>query len=1653
MSPDTVAIVMIVLLCLLIFFALLGALAGFIKGLYKTTVKTILLAVLLVVFVFVTPSIANAVGNIDLSNFNLSFAMGEQTIAVTTIQETLANIITATGLISPMNGISIYETAIALATSLLSYVLFFVLVLLTQIFISLFTAIIYNGIFRWFLPVETAKQRKARKNRKKEERALTDGIYFEEDDDEKGDDLVEEIDPDMEPGMAYSEDFSDEKGFEKTEVSTKKRWPLLRLPGAALGACAEFVLAMSLFAPFTALARTAVQHRDTLQIILEQLFPDQAEDIASYIDVIDNSAFYQLMGVGGFDTSLMNRTSKVTIGGQEVSFNQILASSLDIAKPLLESDSITFGSGSFNITVNYGRLLDSAMVHTMIEGVLDNPVITSLIPPLIDIGIHSLSSALPISDLDFSNIDWTDELSTIDSAYESLYQTGLVSTMFSADGTKLTPENFSIPVNEWSDSEYNENLNAYTKALEALGDLEVFQKNLPIVLSSLSWTLYSSGYDVFPTDVEAYADVDWGHDLALLGKSTLSLCRDLGISLSAKTDFSKLGDQIVDKMKSEKTQQSLRKTLLGTDGATSIMDQGLLDMDLFDVLSLPDILYSSLNSVSALRPYLAEVDFKQFENLGKAGLKKEFSLLFDMAEILFAEDSPIHIEDGLDGIDFTDPLVSETFVDILDVGEASRVFNALYPTLIRTFLFDTGVEIEDYLYGLTPYDFNFDAKDFTTNFKKLVEIMPELYDLYKIVTDDTLSTKEQLTRIDANTIGKLLEIVASSDFFNPAQSSGIQPTSAKGRNFNVYVVLKNVLSKQMFQDIGFVVPSEETISDIVWSSAEGSGEIDNLVSLIRSAQQNVDFLLDMENADIQDPDSLSQMIKTGFDSKILEPSILSVINKSMQTFLEDLGIHKTINEMRTELWKEDCDDIVTLLTLIKKIDLKGDDFFDTLDPNVINALLTTLYRTNFLANSFGAPLVTGEESFVNEQRDRNFSEYLTALLKSQGLMDKAGIPNFNYSLLYCTGYSRSTEEVLIVDRNYSITKEGEIRGLADFLQRLKEVGIGSLSGGKIPEGFLTSFTAETRSSRMVKAILSIAVDNAMSNLEIEEDYRDALSSLDSSVLLNLNADEVQAEMALFDHLIRLSTADETGTTPLMNMLENIVMMDDDSLTEFQKLLSEMGQSHLMTTPTQGTFRSPISELLKAVFSNNNLNNAPLIEQVTLAPDETKYDSYYDGLLSSITSWPTEMETLSQFLEKAKDLGITADTPFNTIFQNPDNEERAIELMKILNRSKLFHRVPIYTFQNNIDDPDLEDNLASLFVNPSDPSDKGRIDYFAHAMTNEEDFLYWDNEIEHGIRLLFGVSQYMIHGFRDADFSVNGIDLSILYELGCMDLFRDVRSNLIYNLVAHTAPDQVSPATVATLFLDRVVAGTSPKSARLERLFFQNPELLNEEGRMDEKRTLADISAVQKVLGLILQNLDVALDGDLASIAQVFSFEKLTDNCFYTYEGDMKRSLLASELVAGLIKVVFCENSIWEQIPGGLPLEIDDELLYGDLTIGYDQGLQYPLVNPVEGRALDGIIQMVLITQDDSAMPLKKQTMADLLHSFSIDKEDSSEIYLSFANSEAYADSFNAQIVSNDGVVTLLSLFVVKEDDGSLVMMSSLMKDFSYETSTYESILA
>lgn len=140
------------------------ALVGAIKGFWKSVVGAVVQLILLVVVMFVTPGVANLIGNIDVSGFTSSSSatIGDVEIQITSIREMICQWLTASGYVSPVNGQSIYEAAMGLTNIVLSLVVFVVLAIFVFFFGWLISTLIYHTIFKWFIPKKIRMKHKMR---------------------------------------------------------------------------------------------------------------------------------------------------------------------------------------------------------------------------------------------------------------------------------------------------------------------------------------------------------------------------------------------------------------------------------------------------------------------------------------------------------------------------------------------------------------------------------------------------------------------------------------------------------------------------------------------------------------------------------------------------------------------------------------------------------------------------------------------------------------------------------------------------------------------------------------------------------------------------------------------------------------------------------------------------------------------------------------------------------------------------------------------------------------------------------------------------------------------------------------------------------------------------------------------------------------------------------------------------------------------------------------------------------------------------------------------------------------------------------------------------------------------------------------------------
>lgn len=1561
MSVTTFKTILICAFVTIILIAILAGLIGFLKGIYKTALKTILKTILILILVFVSPGLSNFLGSINIQQILHS----ESAI---TLQTYLANLLTSTGLFSPVNGLSIYATVFAITNSFLSFVVFFLGMLFIQISASPLTFLLYNGIFRWFLPVEDKKERKKRKSKDRSEK-----ISF---------------------GLV------DSSG--KVVQTPKRILPLLRIPGCLLGGIQEFLFVIILLCPFSALSTIALNKKETIKNVMKSTGSSE-ENISLYnlyLDEISDSALYKTTSLFGFDSLLMNFVSSVPINGVNVSFNGLVDSVLDVADPLFKDGTVSYDRQTKAVSVNFALLLSLNSIDGIIDSMISNPMILSLIPPFIDIGMNSLSGKyFSLDELDFSHIDWSDELKVIKSIYAKVYS--CIQPMVFKD--KVDPTNFFLKTSQLSEEE----ISLYVKALSEAGKLDIVKKNLPSILSSAGVYLHQLGYDIFPTEISAYDGVDWSKELEIAGDIGFHFLKTIEYDLSSKMSSYDLKDHMLKALKDTKKRAEIEEFIISSDRMT-----GVVDMQLFDILSISGILSSTLSVIPSLNTYIKDIDLQTvLKDMNKQKYREEFKIFFKMLDNLFAEDSTIDF-DNLLSTDLGNPKTTSQLVDLLLVSKKSVIFQNIYPKLLKSILFQNKFEFSDFLFGLTPYNFNYDSEDFIDIFSSFLSLTPKIEEMRKIMADDELSLDEKINKIDTDFIREILSLVTQSDFFNSDQRLGF--TSTRQKNVNIHTFLSNLFSTSLFSKIGFVTPSLEEVQDITWMDVGSTkGEVSILCDIFDDLKKTISFFAsDDKNLDnISDLNAVGDMISKGMDSKIFAPSILNIIDSSIRDFFHEIGLPVSLNDLRNQVWKDDSENITKLLKLLKEIGVKNLNP-EKLDPLKANAFLTLLHSMNLIQN----------QNF--QGYEDNFGYLLYSFLKNQLGNSEALISDPSILQLKQGDEDKwvtRSKKVMISSKEYTITEEGEIKNLCDLLEIFQRNKI-SLDGSDIVlTSSLISDLSDVLNSELVRKIVGNYGSKYLDQLEISDSFKPFLDSIDFASFSNLSTKECQKELSLFLTITHFAKDDFLGTTRLQYIPDHVfelsdVMVDKNQslLDEFLGLFKQMWESKLLNQKKEFSLMTP-----NQYFLFGFLKSACLQEQITLVDNPSYKDSVLKEMILNSSSIDKELVCLESILTSLQGIGKEFD--FALL-----NESKAQSILTTMNESDIFYRYPIYLIKQAFEKAKFENYLKNV----SKSGILHPFDFYQHLSKSARDKAFWKNDIDYLIKVLYedGLSIYFS---KDSDISkldiasAQNVSLVCFYHLSKMHLFDERRASyFFYNLLA----DSCSGYDLRKLF-DK---SSNPSYleddiiCRIDELLFSNPKLLNQDKSIEEKNFSLDLQLFKNTVSSLAKKLNSLKEDEID-----FDFEALFAHAYFIKsDSSVYQSDISCEFLAGMMKEVFSNNKFLSFLQGG-----DEETKNHILSFDFYEKDHY-FINPIEGRGLNAILLLS-----------KKKESGDFVFSF---KELKTLFILAGTKnaknslvSEGLLSHFLSQSDYSNGNSSLLpllkeqlSVLPVKKTDGSL----STLKD-------------
>ena len=1568
MSPMLLNVILWITFALIIVFSLLAGLIGFLKGIYKTTLKTIIKTILILIFIFVTPSIANAIGNINFSNFNIHFVINNINITFTTIQQTLADVLTATGVITPLNGLSLYETAVAISNSALSYIVFFIICILIQLTSSLITAMIYNGIIKWFLPVEN-KQDIKNKKKDKNKYDLTNGI-----------DTVETSDS-------------------QVVVNSKKKLKLFRLPSLFLGIAQEFVFLCILISPLTAFSRIAIKNDENISNILKFANVDD-KYFNEYSEVIKKSPLYNMLGTLNFDSSINYRTTLVRVNGQYMTIDKLINSLFDISQPLIDGECISYDKALGNVTYNLSYLLSKTMVSTLIEKVLLNNVLVALIPPAIDIGLNSISNPqFAIPKIDFDNINWNNELQLINEIYSKVYDKGIVSSFIADDNKKFTVDNFLIECGKLTDAD----INSYSEITSKFASLDLVKNNIGKFLASVGSLLSSSGLEILPSEESAYINVDFEGDISIFTTNLFKVFRALNVNLNSKLNIYVIQDNILNTLKDKERRQTLKEAIVGTDS-----NKGLLDTSIFQIMNLSSIISSSLNSIPSIKEYVNSVDFNAvLSDLSLLQLKTEFTSMFEVIEKIFDNNDIVDIS-KLQNIDLTDRKTNSILCDILTSSQKSIVFSSLFPKILKNMLHKNSFDFSDYFFKITPYDFDYESDDFIYAIGSIVSLIPDVNDMKnKIASASSSSLKIQ--SIDTELVKKILVLITNTDAFNRKATSSA--TNISSKNLTAYKFLTNLFTSDALKTLNYKKVSSNSISDIYWGTGNGDGgEIDLLIKSIENIKKNPSIFSNSSFLNIEDYDALKVTIDSSLNSYFLKNTILDYINNSLNDYFTAINVPLTIDKMRTSMWinkdsnnQSDIDRLILILKILNNNDLKNFNYLN-IEPAELNILLTAFKNSQFISvgvknesDKFGFVLYSMISSSANKSLATVFSkDNLNSVVNSYSYIEKIK-----------TDYEYKNEKVIY-------TESGAIKDIVDFFRVVKIVGIENITSGKLPKD--SSYKSQIESiqdksfykSKFVRIIYKSLLKQAMLNNSFSSSYQNICEYIDFNLLKDMDYIQFEKEIEIFESLSNIDAS------KFDLMFNNINLLKTNNLyDEFIDLINLISDSKLLTAIKSDKDISPLSYLIFNMSKNNNLLNMS-----TLLDDENTSALRFKAILNNV-DYKTELK--SKFLnviDAMQGFNLT-DISFVSSVSLPTYEQSK-KLLTSLNESSIYHIVPVYILRKDLTNIGMNELTIDKENNINH-----EINYYIHLDgNNSDDINYWQNDIDNYLGLIFEdvsfkktiVDQKI--KLSDAVFANDGLNASCMYYLSEMNSLINSRSYIVYNLINKST---LNNNLTSKLFRKSSDAPYNENETvyTIEKLFFDNPTFKIEDKTLRKALKMKELDMLNKPLLIIISSLSKL--NNLSSIKELkltATYEELFSCALIAEESSVYRSKITSEMLASFMTIV----------KEKMPTMFDSDLnFYND---------DYFLINAIEGRALDSLIDYCLLIENKEFL-LKEELLPSFKNFGSKIEDNDTKIIKYLVNFYNMLDNrYNAYIIRSKKMLAYITNISVKDKEDNKVILAN-----------------
>lgn len=1504
-------------------FGIIGALFNLIRGIYRATSRYVAIGILILVLVLASPSIASAIATIDLTSLNANLNVNDTAVKVTTVDQTVVDILKALNLAPTASDPTSVQTALALSHSVIALAVYIVGFLLTEILLGpLLGLLIYALSFCFFIPKEKRKHKKHR------------GITF----------LVSLICSSV-IGALFIAPFS------------------------------------SVASSLTPVAKKAEENES----LSKSEYGEYIKLLASYNDSAFYSAmtFGSKNPDKAMDNGIMKTATRVTVNGATTGLYQLIIDVYPILSSVVPSLEVTDGQ----VKIDYARLLEKNTIKTVLTSLSQWKLLSELLPTLASIGLQQAKINVADLDVDFSAIDWSSTFTSVEEIYDALYEPIVrkyVAPALQNGSSTLTigfdyndKEAYKKGLNALGDflsGTTDENGN---KTPSTLMDKLVY----PLLANYAKTINAKEGAAVLSTDPDDYRKLDFHPIFDGLADAVFSLMQYFKITAFGGDEFTSLGQKVMDLAKKDPDKfvslvkplvigGNVRLTVNGVEQEETV--SGLLSVidaaeSVLDIRSLLLLLQSKNAEVGKyLSGEVIDELSTDIEN-NTLDLKKEIGYLINaVADI---EAIPVKEDKSLDV--FTEKGKTQVRKVLEDLKD-SVLITKYGPIVAESAVSNLNIDLSKF--GLKLSDFDFNPKDASGNsiliseLEKAADLLPDIGDLSeKMKNLDTSDVSGVIKALDTETTGKVNRIVraiADNKIINPELTSEQKKNHTED---NLTKVMVSVLNSKNVQDLGFDFSSAK---DIHWVDATDpeNDELSSLISLIdylHTQEEESGVISELIKGNVSVDTLATKGLISGLfeklgNDKLIGSQLSGFLDKKIAPELHDsLGVDVTFSNVKD--WADEGTKIEGVAQVLKDSNLDFNNIdLDSLDETTVNQLLTELSETSFL----------GVQTDKNGEYVDKFGQTVYSLLKKANLPESisSNLSEEDFSIVKdkLTGETRSdfkwvgtkksttTEDGVTVDQD----TDGEIATLSKLIGEVKGLDLSVINSDNINK--VREVADTLLDSKILNRIIIPVLDNSLSSMneitipgtEGEKSQKLDLTKINVPYLSRMTAEEKKSTIDSFFSLYDdLTKKDENGQTVLDSFSSmSSGQIKDALVTELQNLLTKMHQNKLMSTIRDGKdssfFGEVVNDFIHLIgFDKKNFPSAsdPKAANLSYINSITDFEDAYDG--EGKVTEVGEIKRFTAILKTISSKGLTLDS-FTSFDASSLDGSLVSEILEDINESELLHPALGDLFNTVIANTGINDRVAPRSINT-----------YVHLAYSKENVSWWSNEITYlgtfftNVKDIAGGTSLDL-GNLDLTSSGEGTLDKLMQPIDHMELFKDVKSCLILNFLDNSngSSDTKLSDYLRDLELTNGYLTNSEKANRIQSILFYD-------GHTDQTlKTQCDLLQGFISSAVKLTTSDFSSETGLKSLSgTIFNLMMSTQEIKEgTEEGSYKavKCGLASEMLANLLT----EKLVGQVEDASEKNDVSSKLKALFFARNTDEG-DYRGVNLLEARGLEGILSL------------------------------------------------------------------------------------------------